>query len=189
MNNVWKTLGAGLSVAVLLTVSVLSVAASAPIIVNDSPAGAAYIDNLPHSVDISKSAWYRFDYQTTLRASDRSPIYLTLVNGNNTGVEMDVYTFDQVNDDLADQTENWRAENPVGRGTAQHYNCSNHLPRVDGDCISNNLTWVGTFANSGTVYVRIRNTNLYPTAFTLTVEGATVSLTPSSNSQYAMHDQ
>jgi hypothetical protein len=188
MNNVWKTIGGVATVALLLTVSVLSVAA-APNVPNDSPAGANYIDNAQHTVAVSKSAWYRFDYQTNLRASDRTPIYLTLVNGNDSGVEMSIYTFDQVNDDLADSTENWRAENPVGRGTAARYNCSNHIPRANGDCVSNDLTWVGTFANSGSYYVRIRNTNLAPSNFTLKVEGANVSLLPTMNAQNAMHAQ
>ena len=188
MNNVWKSLGAVAVLSLLLTLTVLSVAA-APVIPNDSPAGAAYIDNMPHTVDVGKSAWYKFDYQTALKASERQQAFLTLLNGNNSGLEMEVYTFDQVNDDLADLTENWRAEHPIGRGTATHYNCSNHLPRTNGDCTSNNLTWVGSLANSGSVFVRIRNTNAFPTAFTLMAEGPTVSLTPTNNAQYAMHVQ
>ena len=188
MYNVWKTFGVVAAIAALLTLSVLSVAA-ATVVPNDSPAGAVYIDNLAHMVPVDKSAWYRFDYQSNTRAQDRTPIYLTLVNGNNSGVEMDVYTFDQVNDTLLDQIENWRAEVPVGRGTAQHYDCDNHIPRPSGDCVSNDLTWVGTFAESGTYFVRIRNTNLYPTSFTLNIQGANVSLTRTSNAQIVTPDQ
>jgi len=188
MNNVWKTIGGLATAAVLLAVSVMSVAAAANV-PNDSPAGANYIDNLPHTVAVDKSAWYRFDYTSSSRGADRTPIFLTLVNGNNSGVEMSIYTFDQVNDDLADQIENWRAENPVGRGTAARFNCSNHIPRANGDCVSNDLTWVGTFATSGTYYVRIRNTNLTPSNFTLMVQGANVSLGPTVFAQNAMHNQ
>jgi len=186
MNNVWKSLGAVAAIALLLTMGVMSVAA-APTVPNNSPAGADAIDNLPHTVPVTTSLWYRFDYQSSTRAQDRTPIYLTLVNGNNTGVEMSVYTFEQVNDDLADLTENWRAEEPVGRGTAQHWTCGSHIPKANGECVSNDLTWVGTFATSGTYFVRIRNTNPFPTNFTLTVQGANVSLT--TNAQPAMHNQ
>ncbi len=182
MYNVWKTFGVLATVAVLLTMTIF-VAAAANTVPNDSPAGAAYIDNLQHTVPVEKSSWYRFDYSSSTRASDRTPIYLTLVNGNNSGLEMSIYTFDQVNDDLRDQTENWRAETPVGRGTAQRYDCDNHIPRPSGDCVSNDLTWVGTFATSGTYFVRIRNTNPNPTNFTLTVQGANVSLAPTTNAQ------
>lgn len=188
MKNVWKTIGGLATAAVLLAVSVLSVTA-APNVPNDSPAGAAYIDNAPHTVAVSKSAWYRFDYQSSNRPADRTPIYLTLVNGNNSGVEMSIYTFDQVNDDLADGIENWRNEQPVGRGTAARYNCSNGIPRANGDCVSNDLTWVGNFAMSGSYYVRIRNTNLTPSNFTLKVQGANVSLAPTVNAQNPMHNQ
>lgn len=186
MYNVWKTVGAVAAIALLLTLGITS-AAAAPMVPNDSPAGANAIDNQPHTVPVSKSLWYRFDYRSSSRPQDRTPIYLTLVNGNNSGVEMSVYTFEQVNDDLADLTENWRAEQPVGRGTAQHFNCDNHIPRPNGECVSNDLTWVGTFATGGTYFVRIRNNNPFPTNFTLTVQGADVSLT--TNAQQPMHVQ
>lgn len=188
MYNVWKTFGVFAAIAALLTLSVLSVAA-ATVVPNDSPAGAAYIDNMPHMVPVEKSAWYRFDYSSSTRAQDRTPIYLTLVNGNNSGVEMSVYTFDQVNDDLRDQVENWRNEVPIGRGTAQHLDCNNHIPKPSGECVSHDLTWVGTFAESGTYFVRIRNTNSYPTSFTLNIQGANVALAPTMNAQNAMHAQ
>lgn len=192
MFNVWKKLGvaAGMvaTVAVLLSASVMG-AAAATTVANDSPAGAAYIDNLPHTVPVGKSLWYRFDYQSSTRAHDRTPIYLTLVNGNNSGAAMSVYTFDQVNDNLPDRVENWRQETPIGRGTAQHYNCDSHIPRANGECVSNNLTWVGTFAESGTYFVRIQNTTAFPTNFTLTVQGANVSLVPTMNAQIVTPNQ
>jgi hypothetical protein len=155
---------------------------------NDSPAGATLIDNQMHTVPVSKSLWYSFNYNSSRRPIDRTPIYLTLVNGNNSGVEMSVYTFDQVNDDLADGVENWRNEQPIGRGTAARFNCSNKIPRANGDCVSNDLTWVGTFATSGTYFVRIRNTNLNPTNFTLTIQGADVSIA-GNLLQSPMHNQ
>ena len=60
MNNVWKSLGVFATVALLLTLGALGVSAATPI-QNDSPAGAAYIDNQSHSVPVGKSSWYRFD--------------------------------------------------------------------------------------------------------------------------------
>lgn len=186
MNNVWKALGAVAAIALLLTMGVMTAAAS-PTVPNNSPAGADAIDNQPHTLPVGESLWYRFDYRTSTRPQDRTLIFLTLVNGNNSGVEMSVYTFDQVNDDLADLTENWRQETPVGRGTAQRFTCGSHIPRANGECVSNDLTWVGTFANSGTYFVRVRNTNPFPKNFTLTVQGADVSLT--TNAQQPMHVQ
>lgn len=188
MLNVWKTLGAVAAVAVLLSLSITSVSA-VPGAPNDSPAGADYIDNQTHTVPVSKSLWYRFDYRSNLPASERTLIYLTLVNGNNSGVEFNVYTFDQVNDDLRDGIENWRQQVPVGRGTAQRFNCGSVTPRANGDCASNDLTWVGAFATSGTYFVQVRNTNPTPSSFTLKIQGADVSLTPTANSQLAMHNQ
>lgn len=186
MSNVWKKISMVAGVALLLTLGVMT-AAAATDVPNDSPAGAAFIDNQMHTVPMEKSLWYRFNYNTSTRPADRTPIYLTLVNGNNSGVEMSIYTFDQVNDDLADGIENWRNEQPTGRGTAQRLSCANRTPRPNGDCVSNDLTWVGTFANSGTYFVRIRNTNPNPSNFTLLVSGADVSI--AGTAQQAMHNQ
>jgi hypothetical protein len=186
MGNVWKALGAVAVVGLLLTLGFMH-ASAATTVPNNSPAGAVFIDNQMHTVPVEQSLWYRFNYYASKRASERTPIYLTLVNGNHSGIEMSVYTFDQVNDDLADRIENWRNQDPVGRGTPQRYSCSNHIPRANGDCVSNDLTWVGTFATSGTYFVRIRNTNPYPTNFVLTVQGADVSLT--GDAQLPMHNQ
>lgn len=175
MNTVWKTLAAFAGIAMLLTVGVMT-AAAATTVVNDSPVAAAYIDNQTHTVPVGKSLWYKFDYNSSVHAKDRSPIFLTLVNGNNSGVEFSVYTYDQVNDDLPDGIENWRAEVPTGRGTAERETCGSHIPKPQGECVSNDLTWKGTFAMSGPYFVRVMNTTQTPKDFLLKIEGADVGL-------------
>jgi hypothetical protein len=160
MYTVLKSLGVVAAVAALLTLGVLSVAAQT--VPNDSPLGAVYIDGQTHTAPVGKSLWYKFDYTSAHRAQDRSEIFLTLPGGANKGVDFSVYTFDQVNDDLADGIENWRDEKAVGQGTPN----------------GSNLTWVGKFANSGPVFVRVRNLTEAPKDFTLTVEGTDVSLGP-----------
>lgn len=144
MSRVWKIPVVVLAVALMLSFGVIS--ARAQTTVNDSPETAAVIDGQTHVAPVGKSLWYKFNYRAALRAQDRTPIYLTLVNGNNSGVEFMVYTSDQAIDDLPDGIENWRAEIPTGRGTAQHLTCGSHIPKPSGECVSNDLTWVGTFA-------------------------------------------
>ncbi len=174
MKNVLKTLGLVAAIATLVTLGTAS-AFAAINVPNDSPAGANVIDNQMHTVPVEKSLWYSFDYNGgASRAIDRTQAFLTLVNGKNSGLEMEVYTFGQVDDDLADRIENWRNEQPVGKGTSSGG--------------SSNLTWVGSFANDGTYFVRIRNTNPYPTNFTLLVEGQDVAL-PGVAMQAPMHNQ
>jgi len=175
MNTVWKTLAAVAGIAMLLTLGVMTAAADTTI-VNNSPVGAAYIDNQKHTAPVGLSLWYKFDYTSNIHAKDRSPIFLNMVGGNNSGVEYSVYTWDQVNDTLADGIENWRQEVPTGRGTAARETCGSHIPKPQGECVSNDLTWTGTFAESGPYYVRVRNTTETPKDFTLKIEGADVGL-------------
>lgn len=174
MKNVWKTFGLLSIVAVLLALGTASAFALSNV-PNDSPAGANLIDNQMHTVPVEKSLWYSFNYSGgDTKPANRTDAYLTLVNGNNSGIEMQVYTFAQVDDDLRDGIQNWRDEQPIGRGTKAHD--------------SNDLTWVGSFANDGTYFVRIRNTNPFPTNFTLLASGPDVSIAAPA-AQYPMHAQ
>jgi hypothetical protein len=175
MKQVWKILPVLAGLVALFALGVMS--AGATTLPNDSPETAHYVDGQTHVAPVGRSLWYRFDYQTHLRAQDRTPIYLTLVNGTNGGVEFSVYTSIQAIDDTpGNGIEDWRAESPIGRGTAQHLNCNTHIPQSRGDCVSNDLTWVGTFAMSGSYYVRVRNLTQAPANFTLTVSGQDVSV-------------
>jgi hypothetical protein len=174
MKNVWKTLGLISIVAVLFALATAS-AFALPGVPNDSPAGAELIDNQMHTVPVEKSLWYSFNYAGgASRLANRTPAYLTLVNGNQSGIQMEVYTFAQVDDNLRDGIQNWRNEQPIGKGTKAHD--------------SNDLTWTGSFANDGTYYVRIRNTNPFPTNFTLLAEGPDVSIAGRAT-QFPMHAQ
>jgi hypothetical protein len=174
MKNVLKTLGLVATLSVLFVLGTAS-AFALPGVPNDSPAGAELIDNRMHTVPVQKSLWYSFNYSGgAARAVNRTPVTLRLLNGNNSGVEMEVYTFDQVHDDLADRIENWRNEQPIGKGTKAHD--------------SNDLTWTGGFAGNGTYFVRVRNTNPFPTNFTLVVEGQDVAIAPRA-AQFPMHVQ
>jgi hypothetical protein len=174
MKNVLKTLGLVAVVGVLLAMGTAS-AFALPGVPNDSPAGSELIDNQMHTVPVEKSLWYSFNYGGgASKPADRTQAYLTLVNGNQSGIEMEVYTFGQVDDDLADGIQNWRNEPPIGRGTKAHD--------------SNDLTWTGSFANDGTYFVRIRNTNPFPTSFTLLAEGPDVSIAGNA-AQFPMHNQ
>lgn len=174
MKNVSKTLGLLAIVAVLFAMGTTS-AFALPGVPNDSPAGADLIDNQMHTVPVEKSLWYSFNYSGgDTKPVNRSDAFLTLVNGNNSGLEMEVYTFTQVDDDLWDGIQNWRDEQPIGKGTKAKD--------------SNDLTWVGSFANDGTYFVRIRNTNPYPTNFTLLATGPDVSIAAPAV-QFPMHAQ
>lgn len=174
MKNIWKTLGLIAIVGVLFSLGTAS-ALAVPGVPNDSPAGADLIDNQMHTVPVEKSLWYSFNYSGgDTKPINRSDAFLTLVNGNNSGLEMEVYTFAQVDDDLADGIQNWRDEQPIGKGTKAHD--------------SNDLTWVGSFANDGTYFVRIRNTNPFPTNFTLMASGPDVTIAAPA-AQFPMHSQ
>jgi hypothetical protein len=112
---------------------------------------AAAVDGQAHTIPASASLWYRFDYG----AGDRPVVTLTLVNGTNSGVGFKVYT--------TEQAATWWDTEPVGRGTASLEPCEG------GMCLSNDLTWAGTFNLSGSYYVEVVNDNIYPMSFTLTM--------------------
>lgn len=175
MNTVWKTMTAVAAVAMLMALGVMSVAAQT-LPANDSPTAAVYLDNQTHTAPVGLSLWYKFDYNSNIHAKDRTPIFITQVDGNGSGVEFSIYNWDQVNDTLADGIENWRQETPIGRGTAQRETCGSHIPKPQGECVSKDLTWTGTFAESGPFFVRVRNLTETPQDFTLKIEGADVGL-------------
>ena len=150
------------ALALLGLVSARPAAAAAP--TNTFPGGAAYIDNQTHSIAANTSLWYQFDY-----AGDRSAITVTFVNGNQSGIQFDVFTPAQIGD--------WWETPPIGRGTAQTLDCSTGLPDTSGTCLSNDLTWTGNFNANGTYYVEVVNTNSSgPQTFQLTIQGTGVTL-------------
>ncbi len=160
-----KTLRLGVIVltvlALLLSVSVLTAAAANG--TNDSPTAAVAPDNQTHTIPANSSMWYRFDY-----AGDKSQITVTLVNGNNTGLQFEVFTPAQIGD--------WADETPIGRGTAQSINCNTGAPGLSGACLSNDLIWTGRFNASGTYYVAVMNNTASSQAFQLSIVGDGVAL-------------
>jgi hypothetical protein len=125
---------------------------------NDSPDAAADIDNQTHLLVAGGAAWYRFDYDAT----DRPRRTLLLVNGNHSGVKFDVWTPDRLN--------NWWENTPTGRGTVHFVDCDTGAESAFGQCEAPYLKWGAAFPFNWTVYVRVVNTNGYPTAFTLTMQ-------------------
>jgi hypothetical protein len=130
---------------------------------NTFPGGAFYIDNQSHIIPANASLWYRFDY-----TSRHTEILVTLVNGNNSGLEFEVYTPAQIS--------NWWETDPIGRGTPPPLNCDTMKPRVYGECEGRDLRWLGAFNALGTYYVRVVNTTGSDLNMWLTVTGTGVSL-------------
>lgn len=141
-------IGAGL----LLALSVMGVAA-APIVPgvvpNDIPATALYVDGTSQTIAGNSSLWYKFNTSSSNVRDDAVLTFLTLANGNNSGVAFDVYSGGQI--------AGWWDATPVGRGTSQS----------SMGVQSDNLTWAGMFNGNGVEYIRVTNSNPYATTFTL----------------------
>jgi len=170
MNSARKWLLMLGAAALMLGLSLQSVpafaAAAAP--ANTFPGAAVYISGQPQTIPGDTSVWLKFNYNANRDdQTGRTPIYLTLVNGTNSGVDFNVYTPDQIAD--------WWENQPIGRGTAQHLD-ENGIPNENGENLSPDLTWVGKFAGSGTYYVELKNTNADPMTTTLMVQGDDVSV-------------
>lgn len=152
-----------LMMALAAVFSLTTLTAAAAGTQNASPDTAAYIDNQSHSIAADGSLWYRFDY-----AGDRSPITVTLVNGNNSGLAFNVLTPDQAKD--------WWEATPIGRGTPQQLNCNTLQPAPNGQCQGDDLMWMGDFNAGGPYYVQVLNHNPNNAGFDLMIEGTGVSL-------------
>ena len=151
MNMKQKILSLVAGAGLLLALSVMTVAAapSVPgVVPNDIPATAQYVDGMSHPIAANSSLWYKFDSTSDTR-NDAILTSLSLTNGTNSGVTLDVYSGGQI--------ANWWDNTPVGRGTSQG----------SFGIQSDNLTWAGKFNGNGVQYIRITNTNSDATAFTL----------------------
>lgn len=135
----------------------------------DDPSRAAALDGQPHSLPASGATWYRFDYAIKDDAS-RPRATIRLVNGNNAGVNFEVWSADRLGN-LAAASGDTKAMDPsiqpIGRGTAQNVNCDTGVLDGSGSCKSPDLVWTGTFGTSGTYFVRVINTNTSPSNYQL----------------------
>lgn len=162
MRNVQKHLLAWLGACMLAVLSVTVIAAAPGDVTppNDIPATARYVDGQTHSIGANASLWYKFDYSAA-RDEDghRDLATLTMVNANHTGLGFQVFTPAQI--------ANWWQQTPVGQGTPQEIRSSDNVPATYGDAQSTNLSWVGSFVDTGTYYVRVTNINSSPMDFVL----------------------
>lgn len=123
----------------------------------DNPSSAVAIDSAAHTLPAHSATWYSFDYTLPATQGDRLAKIVKLVGGKDSGVRVEVWTPDHVNDW-------WDNQKPVGQGTVYSVQCDT------GQCESNDLTWIGSFNMGGTYYVRVVNDNDHPTNFTLTIQ-------------------
>ena len=105
--------------------------------------------------------WYRFNYGVS-DTGERPVRTVTLVNGNNSGIRFEVWTPDILN--------NWWEKQPIGRGTQYSVDCDTGEASDQGECRSNDLTWMGAFNFNDSIYVRVVNDNDHPTVFQLTLQ-------------------
>jgi hypothetical protein len=120
---------------------------------------SGYIDNRPHQIPPMTALWYRFDY-----AGDKTPIYIEMPDARDTGLELAIYTLDQVL--RLDQEDR-----PIGRGTSNRTTCG-----ADGRCTSAHLTWTGAFNVAGTYFVHVWNPLWKWQTFQVRIEGTGVIL-------------
>lgn len=143
------------SAGLLLSLSVMAVAAAptGPVIPNDIPATAQFVDGASHPIAGNASLWYKFNSKTDTRG-DVTLTKLTLTDGTNSGIKFDVFSDSQI--------ASWWNATPVGRGTSQANN----------GVQSKNLTWAGSFNANGVQYIRVTNTNPGAAVFTLAQSAA-----------------
>ena len=127
----------------------------------DDPNRAMVIDGNLHTLAAKSAVWYSFDYGIS-DTGDRPVRAVTLVGGNNSGVRLEVWTPDNLND--------WWDKKPIGQGTANNVECNNSDQSGQTQCQSNDLTWGGAFNAGMKIYVRIVNDNDHPTPFQLTLQ-------------------
>ncbi len=122
----------------------------------DDPAQALAIDGAEHTIAATAARWYRFEYAGTEEVT-RPAVTLTLRDGHVSGVGFEVWAPEELN--------SWWENKPIGQGTPVNVMC------VDGTsgCQSNDLTWSGAFGATGTYWVRVVNSNPYPTTVLLTM--------------------
>jgi hypothetical protein len=126
---------------------------------NTGPATAALIWGQTETIPGNSSLWFRFDYAGDAASGQRDRVSIILPNGTDSGLEFKVWTPGQMSD--------WWELQPVGQGTPQEVRASNGTPADYGPSQSNDLSWTGTFGESGTYYIQVQNTNDYPMSFKL----------------------
>lgn len=142
----------------VLTIGALGVSAQTP--PNDQPWTAVYTYGEPRRIEARATQWFMFDYK-----GDKTPINIRLAEGRLLGLEMRVYTLDQVL--RLDQEDK-----PVGLGTSPNVVCDT------GTCQSVHLHWQGGFAMGGPYFVQVNNHNDRWLTIQLFISGEGVSLGP-----------
>ena len=128
----------------------------------DDPNRAGRIDGQPHNLAANSIVWYAFDYAVNHMTGQRPLLTITLVNGNHSGVDFEVYTPENIFE--------WWQNHPIGRGTVYMIDCLTGEPSETGECQSPDLLWQGDFGADGTYYVRVINRNNSPSTYVLTLQ-------------------
>jgi hypothetical protein len=102
--------------------------------------------------------WFKFDY-----GGDKSQITIRIPDAKLSQIEFKIYTGDQVvNYETVDKF--------IGAGSPPRVACDS------GSCDSNELSWLGSFGQGGTYFIRVTNTSDKYANFVLVVSGSNVSL-------------
>lgn len=159
-----KRMLAVLSALALVALSVTAIAAApTDLPPNDIPATARYMDGQTHTVAGNAALWYKFDYSAARDDNgQRDRATITMPNATGTGLGFEVYTPAQIGD--------WWEQKPVGQGTAQQIDSATGEPETNGDAQAHDLSWVGSFVDNGTYYVRVTNANAVPMDFALNLQ-------------------
>ncbi len=133
-----------------------------PTVSPDDPNRASRIDGQPHNIAAKSALWYAFDYAINHMTGKRTLLTIALVNGNNSGVDFEVYAPENISE--------WWNNHPTGRGTVYMIDCATGQPSETGECQSTDLIWQGDFGADGTYYVRVVNTNNSQISYLLTIQ-------------------
>ena len=133
-----------------------------PTVNTDDPNRAGIIDGQPHVLAANSVGWYAFDYAVNHMTGQRPLLTITLVNGNHSGVDFEVYAPENIFE--------WWNNHPTGRGTVYMIDCLTGQPSETGECQSPDLLWQGDFGADGTYYVRVINRNNSPSTYVLTIQ-------------------
>ena len=117
------------------------------------------IQGQTQTVPGNSSLWYRFDYQGDSTPGQRDTVTIVMPNGTDSGLGFKVWTPGQISD--------WWELTPIGQGTSQNLRDSNGTPADYGQVQSSDLSWKGTFGETGTYYVQVENKTDSPLTFQL----------------------
>lgn len=167
VNYTLKIQGSGVSLGPQ-TAAAPSAPAAAPAVsaastTTDDPAKAAAIDSAKHTLPANSATWYSFNYG--LNDDGSRPVKtITLANGAAEGLQFQVWAPD------TSMQGGWFNNNPTGQGTVAPVNCDTGAVAGGGLCTSNDLSWTGAFASSGTYFVRVINPTGSPLDYTLAIQ-------------------